>query len=87
MSEKKEMKFEEFKKEMDTRFASLGFDRNSYGDQLLHAKVDILFYTLIKKGLVSMKEFVGLANNHNEMQGGIIAEFVNAQKEYDLTRR
>lgn len=82
-----EIPFKTFYEELNERFAEFNLSRNSYGEAVVHVKLDILMHLLLKKGIFSFEELVGTINSDNKREGGCIAEYVQEAKKYEYTVR
>ena len=88
MAKKKntQLGFADFMTEVDDRFASLGMDKNSYGDEIIHRKVDIILYSLSEKGLVTTDELLGPVGEDGKRSGGFAQDFIEKSKALVLSR-
>lgn len=73
--------FKDFVEKINLEFASFDLTKNNYGEQLMTAKIDVILYALVQKGMVTMDELIG-----TEGSVGFIAAFIENEKEYKRSK-
>ena len=82
-----DISFVSFNDEVKSRLDGFGISKNDYGDEILHTKIDLLLYILLRKGLVTLEEIVGTKSSNNAMVGGLISELIAKGKELADSRK
>lgn len=86
-----EVSFSNFKKEIDERFEGLGLSKNDYDDAILHTKIDLVLYIMVREGIINLEALVGQFLRKegitNVMTGGYIEEFIKQNKVLQGARR
>ena len=79
--------YEKVIREIDDRYETLELSKDSYGDEFIQSKLDLILYVLITKGVVKMHELVGKPSKDGPLEGGLIEKLVKEKKEFSLSRK